>query len=318
MAPYRAQIQAWVAEGIDGTTIHRALVRNHGFTGSYSAVRRFLQYLPNDQAKATIILDFAPSEAAQVDFGSGPKLIDLHRSGAGNLDKPGSFDSQQQIQISRITHWPDEMIGLKRHTVRLVGHHPDWADMAANACLLVRDAGGELIADVQHIGSTAVPGLSAKPILDLAVSVSSLDVIPALIGKLTKIGYFYRGDGAGNGGHLFVWESEPNVRTIHLHVVALDDVQWQNYLQYRNLLCKDPNLRKRYEELKNELQVRFPDDRKTYSNFKNDFIREVLSKQDVTIKLSKLPGWGGLGKLKTCIATSCTPIAEIDNNLLKW
>ena len=56
VAPYRARIQAWVAEGIDSTTIHRALVRNHGFTGSYSAVRRFVQSLPNDQAKATVIL----------------------------------------------------------------------------------------------------------------------------------------------------------------------------------------------------------------------------------------------------------------------
>lgn len=77
-APYRAQIQAWVAEGIDCTTIHRALARNHGFAGSYSAVRRFVQSLPNDQAKATVILDFAPGEAAQVDFGAGPKLIDLY------------------------------------------------------------------------------------------------------------------------------------------------------------------------------------------------------------------------------------------------
>jgi transposase len=78
VAPYREQILTWVAEGIDGTTIHHALVRNHGFTGSYSAVRRFIQSLPNDQAKATVILDFAPGEAAQVDFGAGPKLIDLH------------------------------------------------------------------------------------------------------------------------------------------------------------------------------------------------------------------------------------------------
>ena len=62
-APYRAQILAWVAEGIDGTAIHRALVRNHGFTGSYSAVRRFVQSLPNQQIKATVILDFAPGMA---------------------------------------------------------------------------------------------------------------------------------------------------------------------------------------------------------------------------------------------------------------
>ncbi|MBM9616286.1 GrpB family protein [Desulfobulbus rhabdoformis] len=117
------------------------------------------------------------------------------------------------------------MIGLKRHTVQLVAHHPDWADMAAKVCFQIRDAGGELIADVQHIGSTAVPELPAKPILDLAVGVATLDIIPELIGRFTKIGYLYRGDGADDGGHLFVWESEPNIRTIHLHVVALDDEQ---------------------------------------------------------------------------------------------
>jgi len=79
--PFRTKVVAWVADGIDGTTIHRALVRNHGFTGSYSAVRRFLQSLPHETAKATVILDFAPGEAAQVDFGAGPKFVHPH-SGA--------------------------------------------------------------------------------------------------------------------------------------------------------------------------------------------------------------------------------------------
>jgi hypothetical protein len=74
--PHREQVIAWAGDGIDGTTIHRALVRNHGFTGSYSAVRRFLQALPETSPKATVILDFAPAEAAQVDFGSGPELVD--------------------------------------------------------------------------------------------------------------------------------------------------------------------------------------------------------------------------------------------------
>jgi hypothetical protein len=79
--PFRTKVIAWVADGIDGTTIHRPLVRNHGFTGSYSAVRRFLQSLPKETTKATVILDFAPGEAAQVDFGAGPKFVHPH-SGA--------------------------------------------------------------------------------------------------------------------------------------------------------------------------------------------------------------------------------------------
>ena len=74
--PFRAQILAWRAAGIQGTTIHDALVRNHGFTGSYSSVRRFLQSLEAPTAKATVILDFAPGEAAQVDFGAGPLIAD--------------------------------------------------------------------------------------------------------------------------------------------------------------------------------------------------------------------------------------------------
>ena len=74
--PYRAQVLAWREAGIQGTTIHDALVRNHGFTGSYSAVRRFLQSLDDQTPKATVILDFAPGEAAQVDFGAGPLIAD--------------------------------------------------------------------------------------------------------------------------------------------------------------------------------------------------------------------------------------------------
>lgn len=74
--PHRDRVLTWAAEGIDGTTIHRALMRSHGFTGSYSAVRRFLQAHEETSPKATVILDFAPAEAAQVDFGAGPKFVD--------------------------------------------------------------------------------------------------------------------------------------------------------------------------------------------------------------------------------------------------
>jgi transposase len=86
--PYRAQVLAWREAGIQGTTIHDALVRNHGFTGSYSAVRRFLQTLDDQTPKATVILDFAPGEAAQVDFGAGPLIADER---TGELSKSWVF-----------------------------------------------------------------------------------------------------------------------------------------------------------------------------------------------------------------------------------
>lgn len=72
---FREQITQWADAGIQGTTMHAALVRNHGYAGSYSAVRRFLQSLPR-AVDATMRLSFAPGEAAQVDFGAGPEIID--------------------------------------------------------------------------------------------------------------------------------------------------------------------------------------------------------------------------------------------------
>lgn len=76
--PYRAQVTAWWDAGIQATTIHQALVREHGFSGSYFAVQRFVKALGVSRPKATVILEFAPGEAAQVDFGRGPEVVDVH------------------------------------------------------------------------------------------------------------------------------------------------------------------------------------------------------------------------------------------------
>lgn len=76
LEPYSAQVSAWVSQGIAGTTIYSALVRNHGYTGTYSSVRRFVQRLAPGAPRASCVLEFAPAEAAQVDFGAGPKIMD--------------------------------------------------------------------------------------------------------------------------------------------------------------------------------------------------------------------------------------------------
>lgn len=74
--PHREQVTSWAIDGIHTTTIHLALIRRYAFTGSYSAVRRFVQSLPEHSPKATVALDFAAGAAAQVDFGAGPKFLD--------------------------------------------------------------------------------------------------------------------------------------------------------------------------------------------------------------------------------------------------
>lgn len=172
---------------------------------------------------------------------------------------------------------PEAMIGLKRHTVKVVAHHPGWSALGAEACRQIQQACGDLIIDVQHVGSTAVPHLPAKPILDLAVAVATKDTIPLLIQKLTGTGYLYRGDEGDTGGHLFIRESEPNVRTIHLHIVTLSDPQWNNYLRFRDILRRDLDVRRRYAELKQRLSETFPENREAYTASKHDFISGVLN-----------------------------------------
>lgn len=79
LEPWRAQIGNWYAAGIQGTTIHATLVRNHGYTGSYLAVYRFLHQLVVDEvADVPLRLEFKPGEAVQVDFGAGPPITDVH------------------------------------------------------------------------------------------------------------------------------------------------------------------------------------------------------------------------------------------------
>jgi len=78
LEPYRDAIEGWVGDGIRGTTIHHALQRKYSYTGSYSSVRRFIRGLADANPQVTTVLEFAPGEAAQVDFGKGPEIIDVH------------------------------------------------------------------------------------------------------------------------------------------------------------------------------------------------------------------------------------------------
>ena len=174
---------------------------------------------------------------------------------------------------------PEETtIGLKRGTVRVVAHRAKWRQLFERERRALRERIGHLVVDIQHVGSTAVPGLDAKPIIDIAVAVPYAGAIPQLRQPLCELGYIDRGDAGADGGYIFVKESAPEVRTHHLHVVAIDDPQWRDYLQFRDKLRADETLRTRYTEFKKALQERFAEDRKGYTSAKKGFIDGVEGK----------------------------------------
>ncbi|MCX5726472.1 MAG: GrpB family protein, partial [Candidatus Saganbacteria bacterium] len=85
-------------------------------------------------------------------------------------------------------------------------------------------------------------------------------------------------DQGGSGGYLVVRESKPGVRVLHIHIVEKTDVQWQNYIAFRDCLRKDKRVRNAYARLKKSLAHKFPEDRKSYTDGKDDFVKNVLLK----------------------------------------
>jgi len=169
------------------------------------------------------------------------------------------------------------MIGLKRHTVQISNSCEEWNSIANDICKSVIETCSAYITDVQHVGSTAVPGLPAKPIIDIAVGVESFAVIPQITNALSELGMLYRGDSGRAGGHLYIRESCKDMRTSHIHVVLHNGLQWNNYLKFRDTLISSEELKSEYAKLKIELQKAYPNDRIKYTESKAKFIRSICS-----------------------------------------
>ncbi len=167
------------------------------------------------------------------------------------------------------------MIGLKRHTVRLVEHREEWAGCFDAECSLLQSEIGDIVAKIEHVGSTAVPDLVAKPIIDIAVGIESMSVIEDIVSRLARHQYTDCGDGLG--GYLLVKQSLPDIRTVHLHIVEIADPRWSDYLTFRDVLRGDHPLRQQYSELKRHLAQKYSDDRESYTAGKHEFIMAALA-----------------------------------------
>lgn len=170
-----------------------------------------------------------------------------------------------------------DILGLKRGTVRLLPYQKEWGgafeEEKENLEKLLRD----VVVDIQHVGSTAIPGLSAKPIIDMLMAVSSLSVIQKIRDTLEGAGYQYRENGSDEVQVLFVKGSEEN-RTHYLHITELGSQEWKNSLAFRDYLRAHPEEVERYESLKQKLAKLYPNDRREYTKAKKDFFERIFEK----------------------------------------
>jgi GrpB-like predicted nucleotidyltransferase (UPF0157 family) len=164
-----------------------------------------------------------------------------------------------------------------------VDHDPAWAAQFAQQRTAVEEVLRPwLSGPVEHIGSTAVPGLRAKPVIDMLAPVGSLARARAAVPTLADAGWlFWPQDPCG---HYRLWflRPRPEARTHHLQVVEADHVHARSVLAFRDALRADPWLRDEYASLKERLAEQHRDSRNAYTNAKQAFVERVLQQQGIT------------------------------------
>jgi GrpB-like predicted nucleotidyltransferase (UPF0157 family) len=166
------------------------------------------------------------------------------------------------------------VLGLASGTVRVVPYDPRWPELFAFEAIRIRAALGEMTLAIEHTGSTAVPGLAAKPVVDLLAGYSDPATLPIYIRALQRAGYEYRGT-QGIPDREFFRRGQP--RSYHLHLTGHGSAFWQAHLQFRDALRGSPSLRDEYAALKIALAAQHPTDREAYIAGKTAFVARVLA-----------------------------------------
>ena len=167
-------------------------------------------------------------------------------------------------------------IGLLRGTVAIESHRVEWEIAAQEMIDKLRTILKDDIVDAQHIGSTSVKSICAKPIVDIVVGVSDFDKMMKHNDVLTTNGIIYRREDHP-GQHLYVCGDLPNnIHTHYIHVVIWNQEAWNNYINMRDYLNAHEEKAKEYSSLKEYLAKAYPEDRNAYTEGKSALIEEIL------------------------------------------
>lgn len=164
-------------------------------------------------------------------------------------------------------------LGLESGVVRLVEYDARWPALFAAEHRRIRDQCGTLTLRLEHIGGTSIPGMLAKPVLDIAAGLPRGMSIQDCVAALTRAGYEHRGERGVPGRHYFR-RGQP--RSYHLHLVEEDGPLWRDYVAFRDYLRAHPEAARQFADLKRVLAARFSRDREAYMNAKALHVEEIL------------------------------------------
>jgi len=168
------------------------------------------------------------------------------------------------------------MTMLPPYAVRLLPHDPQWAEQASVEEARILKAVWPAITEMHHVGSTAIPGIAAKPIIDLVGVTPNLDAIEAVRPAIEALGYAWHGE-YGLEGRRFCTLSDPitGLRRFHLHCYADGDHSIRRHLAFRDYLRARSEMAEAYQRMKETCAARHPDDSNAYTICKDTWIKQT-------------------------------------------
>lgn len=165
---------------------------------------------------------------------------------------------------------------MKTKHVIVVPYDPQWKFAFAAIESEVADELGDLILRIEHVGSTSVPGLSAKPIIDLDVVIKDYSVFDEVVGRLGSIGYIHEGNLGITDREAFRYEDKPHLQH-HLYVCPESSEELYRHLTFRDYLRTHPEAVAEYSAVKEKAAELFPDEIDKYIEYKSSCIKKIYS-----------------------------------------
>ncbi|WP_252504640.1 GrpB family protein [Sporosarcina sp. Marseille-Q4943] len=171
------------------------------------------------------------------------------------------------------------MLGLNKDVVALTPYRQEWKELFLQEKVLLESLIGEYIVDIEHIGSTAIEGIAAKPMLDILIGLRSLDDVKKFDKHcLKKADIYHLGRVEIDGKEVFAKFSdlEELTKTHVYHVVEYGGDWWKQHTFFRDYLNKHPDIAQKYAALKKKLALKYPDNERKYTDAKKAFVDDVL------------------------------------------
>ena len=163
-----------------------------------------------------------------------------------------------------------------KRRVGIVSYDPNWKDMYKEESEKIKNVLSDIIIDIHHVGSTAIPGIKAKPVIDILVEVKDIEAVDRYNYKMKDLGYEVMGE-YGIPKRRFFRKGENN-RTHHIHIFQVENEEIERHINFKEYLIAHPDKAREYSKLKEKLANKYTHGVEYYTNGKGDFIKEIDKK----------------------------------------